>query len=177
MIDPGLIVFIVLGLLPFVFWMAFIWVLRRLFVLKRVGATFGDWDDSVFPDSLLVKVGVFNLPFKYLEFTVCVYGFYSVTATRTLWYLCLSRKSLPGDNNFEVGFYGDKDKDAPFYNYLETEGVNKKISNHKDICVEGIMDGYSFIEVSENNVIAFYRMPDFFGYKPIDELKSWVMKS
>ena len=149
-------------------WLAFIWRGRGILVTDSFKKLYKDYlvegsDTVPFFDS-----GKFYSSAVFGGCTVSLYGQYTVIGTRFAWYTVIAFDE--NNTNTRTGFYGK----GLALDYLQNtnqslEMVRKEVlPNNIDI-----PEGWEFLVALNEKTYYFYRMPDFFGLSPMEEIFDW----
>ena len=139
---------------------------RRWNIEGKFSSLFSTKEIENFKFSILQEFGEI---FPYSEVTENLSCFiYSIGEVGVLgdhYYFGVRLKNWSPIHEFEPGVYGNNYAlERVTDKHLEYKGKPKKLSLSKFVVKPNIPNSYSFVEITNNEFIAFYEMPKYFGY-------------
>ncbi len=167
--NQGHFIYFLVPILIVVSWMIFIWWGRGKIIQRIFSNRFSDLiDEAVSPNTF--NSGKIYATAKLNKKSISLYGQYTVIGTRYVWYLVLCDGNK-AEGQMRPAFFGN----GLALDYLQT--TNPDIPTYEKSSFNwksDIPEGWEFICAVPEGDFYFYRMPDFFGVKPLDALKKWL---
>ena len=170
-----------LGLAPLMLWMFFAFWYRGQLVRGKLLELFSHQatllSETIRKSSLcdLQKVGSINCYTQPTDnIAVFVFRFWTPVGTRFKFWLGVELIGANINLNYPPGVYGSG---CAVELYTDNPWCNNDKKAHKLASLNANLDvpaGFEFVEITESSIFVFYKVRDFIGYKPMEEVRAWL---